>query len=78
MWWLTFPIHWTTYKETKKAVYQNEKEKGASEAEATKKAQAVALDVVNVTGKKPTLWERVRFWSPILMIAYAIYKIAKR
>lgn len=78
MWWQLLPLQWKIYKETRQAVYENEKAKGASATEATKKAQAVALDVVNVTGDKPTFWERVKFWSPLILIAYAIYKIAKR
>lgn len=78
MWWNTLMAQWNVYTAAKESVEEGLLKEGKSKAEAQAEAKRIALKTVNVTGDKPSLLERVQFWSPIIVLGYVVYKIVKR
>ena len=78
MWWTPLIAQYKVYTAAKESVKEGLLKEGKSEADATAEAKRIALKTVNVTGDKPSLLERVQFWSPIIVLAFVVYKIVKR
>lgn len=68
---------YSIFKATKEVAEKGFIDEGKSKAEASKEATRIALQAVDVTGKKVTIWERIKFWSPIALLVLLVWRLKK-